>query len=103
MMCMVILDIKFMMYVRLYNDKGYLTTVRKRDFILRSMERIPKMQFSMARKFMLSRQIYSEEYYTKMLNFTPVYLPYTTAAVLLVAVHKVPQQLCSCYWGDLCR
>jgi hypothetical protein len=28
-----------------------------------------------------------------MLNFTLVYLPYTAVAVLLVAVHKIPQQL----------
>jgi hypothetical protein len=66
-------------------------TVRKSDLTFRSMERIPKIQFSMARKFMsqpLRRYKVKNIISTKMLNFTLVHLPYTTAAVLLVAVHK---------------
>jgi hypothetical protein len=41
--------------VQLYNDKGIVTTVRKRNLILRSMEQVLKIQFSLTRKFNKAR------------------------------------------------
>ncbi len=48
--------------------RGY--TVRKKNLILRSIERRPQMQFSMARKFPLQRLRRYSVKHSKKLNFT---------------------------------
>jgi hypothetical protein len=45
-------------------------TVRKMDLILRSIERRPQMQFSMARRFMLQLLRRYSVKFCKMRNFT---------------------------------